>query len=165
MALRDGELKKTVLCFVFGHEHDALLMIHKKRGQGAGKWNVPGGKIQGGESDEEAAARECLEETGILPAGLREAGKLEFYFPESDAWDNTCTVFTAERFSGALVPESEECTAEWVPLDKIPVEQMWDSDRLWLPLLFSGKNFHRVYFFDAADQVLEERVLDGRVEP
>jgi 8-oxo-dGTP diphosphatase len=32
----------------------------------AGLWEFPGGKIQPGESPEDAAVRECLEETGLL---------------------------------------------------------------------------------------------------
>jgi hypothetical protein len=43
---------------------------------------------------------------------------------------------------------------------EIPLEKMWDSDRRWLPLLLSGRKFHRVYRFDEHDQVVEEKVLD-----
>lgn len=154
--LRDGELKRTTLCFVFDRESDSLLMIFKKRGQGAGKFNVPGGKIHAGESALVAAERETREETGITPLVLREAGRLEFFFPENENWDNTCTVFTAERFTGTLISDTEECSALWVKLPQLPVDKMWDADRLWLPLLLRGKPFHRRYVFDAKDQVREE---------
>jgi 8-oxo-dGTP diphosphatase len=159
MVLRDGELKRTVLVFVFDRARHALLMIHKKRGQGAGKVNVPGGKIRAGEAAEAAAARETEEETGIRPLGLREAGRLEFYFPENDNWDNACTVFTAEAHGGTLVPETDECSAYWESLDRVPLERMWDADRLWLPLLLKGAWFHRAYVFDRHDRMREERNL------
>lgn len=159
--LRDGEVKRTTLCFVFDRPRGLLLMIEKKRGQGAGKWNVPGGKIAPGESDAEGAVRETSEETGILPLEVKEAGRLEFYFPESKSWDNTCTVFTCDRFSGEIVPESEECSAHWVPIGAIPYEKMWDDDRHWIPLVLEGRQFHRLYWFDANDRMKREEVRDA----
>lgn len=160
MAKRNNEVKRTTLCFVFDRAGNKLLMIEKKRGQGAGKWNVPGGKIAAGETAEAGAIRETTEETGVVPFALKHAGKLEFYFPESDSWDNICEVFTAENHSGTLIPENDECSARWVSLDEIPFDKMWDDDRLWVPLLLAGKPFHRVYRFDARDQMKEEEILD-----
>lgn len=160
MALRDGEVKRTTLCFVFDRAKGLLLMIEKRRGQGAGKWNVPGGKLTPGESEAAAAIRETEEETGIRPARVKLAGRLEFYFPESKSWCNTCAVFTAEEFTGTLTPESEECFAHWVKLDAIPFDKMWDDDRLWVPLLLSGKPFHRIYTFDAHDHMKAEEIRD-----
>ncbi len=159
MSLKNGEIKRTVLCFVFDDEKRTLLMILKKRGQGAGKINVPGGKIHAGESEAQAARRETMEETGIEPLDLSPAGKLEFYFPESDSWDNTCTVFIARRFAGSLIIHSEECDALWIPQNEIPIDKMWDADRLWLPYLLAGKPFHRAYVFNRENLVREERVF------
>ncbi len=159
MVLRDNEIKKTTLCFVIDRARAQLLMIEKKRGQGAGKWNMPGGKFAAGETAAQAAVRETIEETGIEPLEVREVGMLEFYFPESSSWDNICHVFVCEKFSGELISKSEECDAHWVPLDKIPYDKMWDDDRLWVPLVFAGKRFHRVYVFDAQDRMKEEKVL------
>lgn len=158
--LRDGGIKQTTLCFVFDRARGLLLMIEKKRGQGAGKWNVPGGKIAPGEDPSAAAIRETEEETGLQPVSVKLVGRLEFYFPESQSWDNTCAVFTAEEFTGTLIPQSDECDAHWVPLDQIPYDKMWDDDRLWVPLLLSGQPFHRVYTFDADDRMKNEQVLD-----
>lgn len=48
-------------------EHDGRYLIGR-RPEGvplAGYWEFPGGKVQPGETAEQAAARECLEETGL----------------------------------------------------------------------------------------------------
>lgn len=157
--MSSATIKRTTLCFVFDEKNNSLLMIHKKRGQGAGKWNVPGGKFQATETAEQAAIRECREETGIVARDLQHQGTLEFYFPEGNSWNNICEVFVSTAFSGELVAENEECSASWVKLNKIPMEKMWDSDRMWLPLLLSRKKFHRAYTFDAGDKVIEEKNL------
>lgn len=153
------KIKLTTLCFVFDEIAGTLLMIYKKRGQGSGKWNVPGGKLQPSEEALAAAVRETQEETGIIPSELEHAGKLEFYFPEGNSWNNICEVFTAKKFSGQLIAENDECSACWVKLNQIPIEKMWDSDRRWLPLLLSGKKFHCKYTFDANDQVTHEEIM------
>lgn len=161
MALLDGEIKFTTLCFVIDKKSECLLMIEKRRGQGAGKWNVPGGKIGRLEQPEEAAIRETLEETGIEPIHPIKKGLLEFYFPKSKSWDNICHVYWTDSFRGNLVPESEECFAHWVPLNEIPFEKMWDDDRLWVPDLLQGKTFHRKYWFDEKDHMEKEENLDS----
>lgn len=45
-------------CFLIGRRAEGVPL--------AGLWEFPGGKIQPGESPEQAAARECLEETGLV---------------------------------------------------------------------------------------------------
>ena len=138
-----------------------ILLIRKKRGMGSGKWNAPGGKLEPGESALAAAARETQEETGITPVGAVYVGLLEFRFAEgSTCWDNLCRVFRADSFKGALVPEHEECAPEWVQLDSIPYDGMWEDDRSWLPCLLAGRPFHRVYRFGAGDALLGETILD-----
>ena len=42
-----------------------LLMIKRGREPGAGLWSIPGGRIEPGETDAEALAREMLEETNL----------------------------------------------------------------------------------------------------
>ena len=151
-------MKRTVLSFVF--DGDRLLMIHKKRGQGAGKWNVPGGKIQDGEKSISAAIRETEEETGLTPKHPEKIGTLEFHFPKGNHWENVCEVYVSKSYSGCLIKETEECTAAWVPVSEIPYEKLWDSDRRWLPLVLKREPFHRVYVFDENDIVIEEKTLE-----
>jgi 8-oxo-dGTP diphosphatase len=42
-----------------------LLLVRRGREPGKGLWSIPGGKVEPGESDRDAVAREVLEETGL----------------------------------------------------------------------------------------------------
>lgn len=154
-------LRATTLCFVIDLPMRRVLLIRKKRGMGAGKWNAPGGKVDPGESSLAAASRETVEETGVTPKDPRYAGLLEFRFAEGSAcWDNLCAVYRADAYDGRLCAEHDECAPEWVGLDAIPYDRMWEDDRSWLPSLLTGRPFHRVYRFGTGDCLLGETVLD-----
>lgn len=72
-----------------------MLLAMKKRGFGVGKFNGVGGKVEVGESEQEAAIREAEEEIGVK-IKLREAepyGVLKFYFDGKPEWNQVCHVF------------------------------------------------------------------------
>lgn len=48
----------------------------------AHKWEFPGGKIEAGESPQEAVIRELQEEVGIVTTSLQPFDKLEYQFPD-----------------------------------------------------------------------------------
>lgn len=50
-----------VTVFVINSDQKLLMIKHKK----LGKWSPPGGKVDNNETPDEAAVRECFEETGI----------------------------------------------------------------------------------------------------
>jgi 8-oxo-dGTP diphosphatase len=57
-----------VVACVGGVVHDAagrLLLIRRGTEPGRGRWSVPGGRVEAGESLAEAVEREVLEETGL----------------------------------------------------------------------------------------------------
>ena len=54
-----------------------LLLIRRANPPAQGTWSVPGGRVEPGETDEDAVVRELLEETGVRGMVEREVGAIE----------------------------------------------------------------------------------------
>jgi 8-oxo-dGTP diphosphatase len=124
---------------------DEILLMHKKRGLGAGKINGPGGRLEPGETPVACAIREVEEELCVTPEGVKERGELRFQFADGYALHGT--VFSAADCRGEP-RETDEGRPLWTPLDRIPYEAMWEDDRLWLPHLLEGRRFEGRFVFD-----------------
>ena len=59
-------MNATTLCVgVVDVEQGALLLVRRGHAPGAGRWSVPGGRVENGETLRQAAEREAREETGL----------------------------------------------------------------------------------------------------
>ena len=93
-----------------------------------GKWSLPKGHIEGGESLREAAAREVEEETGIRPdiVGPKIDTVDWVFWGDRSLIHKYCTFFLMRSRVGQPVPQSEEgiTACGWFPLpdavDRIP---------------------------------------------
>ena len=144
---------KKILTLCIIHQQAKVLLGLKKRGFGAGRWNGFGGKIQNGETIDQAAKRELLEEAGIVVENLEQFGTLEF------SWEGKpeileVHIFKVNEFSGEP-EESEEMKPQWFEIDQIPYELMWPDDRYWMHLFLENKKFKGRFLFDESDNVLE----------
>ena len=131
-----------------------ILLIHKKRGLGAGKIIGPGGRLEPGESPLQGAVREVQEELCITPLGVRQCGDLVFQFVDGLAI--LVYVFTATDCDGEP-QETEEAIPIWTPLGQIPYDSMWADDRLWFPLMLAGRQFQGQMLFNG-DLLLGQHV-------
>ncbi len=143
---------------------DQVLLGMKKRGFGAGRWNGFGGKIEAGESIEQAARRELDEEVGVKDGELQEAGYLEFSFANDDTVLQV-HIFRLTAFSGEPA-ESEEMRPQWFSVAEIPFSQMWSDDEYWFPLFLSNTPFAGEFLFDRpSDAEYSAKILSMRLEP
>jgi len=143
---------RATLLFVI-HDGQALL-IRKKRGLGAGKINAPGGKLDPGETAQQAAERELTEEVGVTVPDSRYCGELFFEF--TDGLRLHVAVFAASAFSGEPI-ETDEAAPLWFPVDAIPYDEMWADDAVWIPHMLAGRTFILRAIF-ANDHMLDHRL-------
>lgn len=138
-----------------------MLLIEKHRGLGRGKVNGPGGRLEPGETPEEAAVREVEEEILIRPTGIRPLGELWFQF--TDGHSIRVFVFRADGYRGEPGP-TEEATPFWAEVDAIPYDRMWEDDAVWMPLLLRGEPFFGRFLFDD-DRMLEHDLAPTAAPP
>lgn len=155
-------MKKRMLTLSLVLQGSRLLLGMKKRGFGEGRWNGFGGKVEPGETIEDAAARELFEEAGIQAQAMHKVGVLTFEFTANPTELLEAHVFGVGGYTGNPV-ETEEMRPAWFAVDNLPYANMWPDDIFWMPLFLAGKKFNGRFLFGEQDAILEqtlEEVLD-----
>lgn len=91
---------------------ERLLLVRRGQEPGLGLWSVPGGRVEPGESLAAAAAREVLEETGLIVAIGSVVGEVERRGPGGLIY--SITDFAADVTGGSLVPGDDALEARFV---------------------------------------------------
>ena len=155
----EGWVPEIVATILFVVRDGEILLIRKKRGLGAGKLVAPGGRLEPGETPLECAIREVQEELCITPFGIVARGVHDFQFV--DGYSIRVFTFSAEGYRGEPT-ETDEAVPAWRSVDAIPYSEMWEDNRIWLPLMLCGIPFTGRYLFD--EDVLLDYQLDQHFE-
>ncbi len=140
------------------------LMLHRVRkeaDENRDKWVGIGGKFESGESPEDCALREVLEETGLTMHSWRYRGIVTFV---SDEWGTEYMhLFHSDDFSGSL-KDCDEGDLEWVDKQRVLHLPIWEGDRIFLRLLDTDEPFFSLKLCYSGDR-LTAAVLNGRPLP
>jgi 8-oxo-dGTP diphosphatase len=97
---------------VIKDESGRLLLIKRRNEPGAGLWSVPGGRIEPGETDEQAVVREVAEETGLAVTCGPLLGAVER--PGLDGAVIDVRDYVAVIAGGTLAAGDDAADARWV---------------------------------------------------
>jgi ADP-ribose pyrophosphatase YjhB (NUDIX family) len=89
-----------------------LLLIQRGHDPEAGRWSLPGGRVEPGETDTQALVREMLEETGLTVAPGALIGAVERPAPGGAVLD--IRDYAVRVTGGALRPGDDAAAARWV---------------------------------------------------
>jgi ADP-ribose pyrophosphatase YjhB (NUDIX family) len=109
---------------------DHVLLCRRGKPPNLGSWTLPGGAQDVGETCEDAARRELMEECGLEVGPLSfcsyvdtirrdEDGRVRFHYTILD--------FAARWVAGEPVAASDVSAAEWAPLDGLEKYDLWSE--------------------------------------
>ena len=91
----------------------------------AGRWEFPGGKVEPGESDEEALARECLEELGVrVEVGRRVGPDVPLAHGRA-----VLRVFAVTLLNGDVPRALEHTAMRWLAVDELDTVAWLPADK------------------------------------
>jgi 8-oxo-dGTP diphosphatase len=101
-----------------------VALVHRPK---YGDWSLPKGKLEAGESFEDAAVREVQEETGIRCDLERELGRT--MYPDARGRPKTVRYWLMKPLHGDFTPNGEVDRLEWMSLDEARNRLSYDFDR------------------------------------
>lgn len=120
-------------------KNDQVLLVCRGNPPGAGKWSLPGGKQELGETAEQTARRELHEETGLECGALLLAGYVDsIHYDESGkiAFHYTILDFAA-RYTGGIPKAHDDVTdVAWVSPHEFDAYELWDEARRLITIAF-----------------------------
>lgn len=131
-------LNSTLVYIERGGEYLMLHRTKKENDLNHDKWIGVGGKFEAGESPDECALRETLEETGLTLTSWRCRGIVTFV---SDVYETEYMhLFTADGFTGTP-RECDEGELQWIKKSDLLALTLWEGDKIFLRLLDSDEPF------------------------
>ena len=111
-----------VICF----RGDDVLLIKRGTAPRKGEWSIPGGRIEAGENERDAALRELFEETSIMAALESKVATIDAQFEE---FNYRLHDYAARWISGEPQFGDDATDARFVAPQELDALSMWPKTR------------------------------------
>ena len=118
-----------VVRFVPGGRVEVACIYREARGD----WTFPKGKLDAGETFEQAALREVLEETGMSCEVVRFVGTTNYTHRKGKP--KIVAYYLMSVSEGEFTPNEEVDVLVWLPLERVRAHLTWDRDQELFDLL------------------------------
>ncbi len=109
---------------------DAVLLVRRGRPPAQGAWSLPGGAQRLGETAEQAARRELMEETGLCVGPLHLAGHVDSISHDADGrvrFHYTILDFCTAYAGGEAIAGGDAVDVAWCGFDQFSDFELWDK--------------------------------------
>ena len=122
----------SIACIAFDGKK-VLIARRNQTGDMGGRWEFPGGKIDGDESDEEAIVREMREEFGITVTVGEQIAEAEFKHNGTVSALRAYVITVPHDGIATPYTLTEHTEYRWASVAEIPLLHFVDSDLLLYP--------------------------------
>ncbi|MGC2372259.1 MAG: NUDIX hydrolase [Solirubrobacteraceae bacterium] len=116
----------AITAFAFIEQNGYYLVLRRGQQPYRGRWELPGGFVEVGESPDAAVRREIFEETGLCVEATSIIGAYTSRYGDDGKW-TVDVAFHCHAPSGELNLSAESSDAAWVSIEQMP------------PLAFAGE--------------------------
>ena len=119
---------------------DEVLLVKRGRAPALGRWSVPGGAQELGETAEACARRELFEETGLHAGPVHMVAHVDSIHRDAEdrvQYHYTILDFAARYVGGEAIAGDDVSEIAWVHPDKFDTYDLWTEARRVIALAFS----------------------------
>ena len=128
------DLRPSVVALLFDDRRDKILLTRRTDN---GKWCLPGGAIDAGETVSEACEREMLEETGLVVRVIRLVGVYSspdkiIEYADGNRYQPLTLSFEVDAIGGELRLSDETCDFGFFTISNLDSVDLWEftQDRI-----------------------------------
>ena len=124
--IKSPEVKPTDCVGVICFRGEDVLLIERGTAPRKGEWSIPGGRIEAGESERDAALRELFEETGVMAALESKVATIDANF---EGFHYRLHDYAARWISGEPQFGDDAADARFVSPAELEHVEMWAKTR------------------------------------